>query len=153
MFVDKDLIQKAKEKLGDKNAEIIAEVMQLEKYDAVNKKALCPWHLEDTPSFIYNTKNYSFKCFGCGKSTDIIDAFMSTGMTFLEAAERLFKEAEVQFSFGEKGVKTKYQYNYPKEEPLNGKENVYNYLAKRGISKETVDKCDIREDAHGNIVF
>ena len=56
-------------------------------------------------------------------------------------------------SFGEKGVKTKYQYRYPKEEPLNDKEHVYTYLAQRHISQTTVDAVDVREDAHGNIVF
>lgn len=56
-------------------------------------------------------------------------------------------------SFGEKGVKTKYQYRYPKEEPLNDKEHVYTYLAQRHISKDTVDAVDVREDGHGNIVF
>ena len=34
-------------------------------------------------------------------------------------------------SFGEKGVKTKYQYRYPKEEPLNDKEHVYTYMIAR----------------------
>lgn len=153
ILIDKEQIQKAKAKLGDRNAEIIAELLNLEKYDSVNKKALCPWHLEDSPSFIYNPKTYSFHCFGCGRNTDIIDAYTQTGMTYLEALQKLFEEAKLPVSFGEKGVKTKHQYRYPKEEPLNDKDHVYTYLAQRGISKETVDACDVREDAHGNIVF
>ncbi len=95
----------------------------------------------------------SFHCFGCGRNTDIIDAYMHNGHTYLEALRFLFDEAKVKASFGEQGVKTKYQYRYPKEEPLNDKENVYSYLGKRKISKETIDKADVREDAHGNIVF
>lgn len=153
IFVDKEQILKAKAKLGDRNAEIIADVLQLEKYDAVNKKALCPWHLEDSPSFIYNPKTYSWHCFGCGKNTDIIDAYMHTGCTYLEALQKMFDEAKMPISFGEKGVKTKYQYRYPHEEPINGKEHVYEYLNKRGISQKTIDACDVREDQHGNIVF
>ena len=39
-------------------------------------------------------------------------------MTYLEALQKLFEEAKMSVSFGEKGVKTKYQYRYPKEEPL-----------------------------------
>lgn len=153
MLVEKEQILKAKSKLGEKNADIIAEVLNLEKYDAVNKKALCPWHLEDSPSFIYNPKTYSYHCFGCGKNTDIIDAYMHTGLTYLEALQKLFELAKMPISFGEKGVQTKYQYKYPKAEPLNNKEHVYSYLAQRGISKNTVDSCDVREDEHGNIVF
>lgn len=153
MLIDKEQIQKAKAKLGDKNADIIAELLSLEKYDTANKKALCPWHLEDTPSFIYDSKRYRFKCFGCGKSTDIIDAYMNTGATYLEAVQKLFNEAGMNIVLSEKGVKTKYQYRYPHEEPINNKEQVYAYLGKRGISKETIDSVDVREDEHGNIVF
>lgn len=153
MLVDKEQVLKAKAKLGDKNADIIAELLHLEKYDAVNKKALCPWHLEDTPSFIYDSKRFVFHCFGCSKNTDIIDAYMFTGLTYLEAVQKLFEEAKMNIALGEKGVKTKYQYRYPHEEPINDKEHVYAYLGKRGISKATVDAVDIREDEHGNIVF
>lgn len=153
ILIDKEQIQKAKAKLGDKNAEIIAEILKLEKYDTGNRKALCPWHLEDSPSFIYNPKTFSYHCFGCGRNTDIIDAYTQSGMTYLEAIQKLFEEAKMPISLGEKGVKTKYQYRYPKEEPLNEKKHVYTYLAQRGISKETVDAVDVREDVHGNIVF
>lgn len=153
MFVDKEKIAKAKEKLGDRNADIIAELLHLEKYDEVNKKALCPWHLEDTPSFIYNPKNYNWHCFGCSKNTDIIDAYIYSGMTYLEAVETLFKEANITYAFGEKGVKTKAQYRYPKPTPLNDKQNVYKYANIRKISKETIDYADVREDEYGNVVF
>lgn len=109
--------------------------------------------MEDSPSFIYNPKTYSFHCFGCGRNTDIIDAFTHTGMTYLEALQKLFEEAKIPISLGEKGVRTKHQYRYPKEEPLNDKEHVYTYLAQRHISKQTIDAVDVREDSHGNIVF
>lgn len=139
--------------MGDKNANIIADLLKVEKYDAVNKKGLCPWHLEDSPSFIYNPKTFSFHCFGCNRNTDIIDAYMYTGLTYLEALEKLFKEAGMVVSFGEKNVKTRQQYRYPRLEPINEKSHVYAYLEKRGISPKTVDYCDIREDKHGNIAF
>lgn len=78
---------------------------------------------------------------------------MYTGKTYLEAVEELFKEANIPYAFGEKGVKTKSQYRYPRLEPLNEKENVYKYLQQRHISKETIDNADVREDKYGNIVF
>ena len=78
---------------------------------------------------------------------------MHSGKTYLEALEELFKEANMPYAFGEKGVKTKTQYRYPKLEPLNNKEKVYSYLAMRCISKETIDNADVREDKNGNIVF
>lgn len=78
---------------------------------------------------------------------------MNTGLTYLESLQRLFEEAKMTVPFGEKGIQTKHQYKYPKPVPINEKEKVYSYLGKRGISKETVDWCDVREDEHGNIVF
>lgn len=78
---------------------------------------------------------------------------MSLGMSYAEAVQKLFEEAGVPYSFGELGVKTKPQYTYPTEIPINDKTNVYKYLALRGISKETVDFADVREDEHGNIAF
>lgn len=153
MLVDIEKINEAKEKLGDRNAQIIAETFGVEKWDERNHKGLCPFHLEDTPSFIYNSKVHKCRCFGCGKVVDVIDAYMYTGKTYMQALQELFKEADVHYSFGELGVKTKPQYKYPHEEPINDKSHVYEYLGKRGISKETIDYADVREDCHGNIVF
>ena len=154
MLVNKKDIEKAKEKLGDDNAFIIAELLELEDFDEKNLKACCPYHNEDTASFIYNKKNYTFHCFGCDKTVDIIDVLMEKrNMTFLEAAQWLFERAGINYSFGEKNVKTKRSYRYPHEEPLNEKSHVLHYCNKRGISKDVIDYLDIREDALGNIVF
>lgn len=69
------------------------------------------------------------------------------------AVQKLFEHAGVNYSFGEHGVKNKAQYRYPREEPDGDKSRVYEYLAKRQISRSVADYADIREDAEGNIVF
>jgi twinkle protein len=153
LLIDKEKIAEAKERLGDRNAEIIAEELNLENYDSRNKKACCPYHQEKTPSFIYNPKKYNFKCFGCSKSVDIIDVFMEKGLTYIEAVEKLFELAGIQYIFGEKNVKTKSSYRYPKEVECSDKSKIYEYLKTRCISQETVDYCDVRQDEQGNIVF
>lgn len=154
MLVEKELIKQAKEKLGDENAFIMAELLGLEKFDEKNLRACCPYHNEDTPSFIYNPKNQTFHCFGsCNITVDIIDVLMEKGETFLEAVKYLFEKADIAYSFGEQDVKTKRDYKYPHEEPINEKKNVIEYWGKRGISKRVIDYLDIREDAHGNGVF
>ena len=66
MIVDKKTIQRAKQKLGDRNAMLIAEILGVEQFDSRNLKGLCPFHAEDTPSFIYDKKGYYMHCFGCG---------------------------------------------------------------------------------------
>lgn len=153
MLVEKKMIEKAKEKLGDENAFIMAELLELENFDEKNLKACCPYHNEDTPSFIYNKKNFTWHCFGCSKTVDVIDILMEKGETFLNATKYLFEKAKINYSFGEQDVKTKRDYRYPHEEPMNDKSKVIEYLGKRGISKRVIDYLDIREDSHGNAVF
>lgn len=158
MIVDIDKIMEAKEILGDEQAHLIAEMLQLEGFDANNLKAKCCFHEEDTPSLVYNKKNHSYHCFGCSKNVDLINCLMmKKGMTFIEAVQELFELAGVQYSFGEHGVKTRTQFVYPEEESKeNDMTQVYEYLASRGISKETVDYCDVRataNDKHKNVVF
>lgn len=153
MLIEKTDIEKAKDKLGDNNAFLMAELLELENFDDKNLKACCPYHNEDTASFIYNKKNKTFHCFGCNKTVDIIDILMEKGNTFLEAAKYLFEKAGVEYSFGEKDVRTRHNYRYPHEELINEKEHVVDYLGKRGISKNVIDYLDIREDSHGNGVF
>ena len=154
MIIEKELIQSAKEKLGDGNAEFMAEILELEDYDEKNMKAKCPYHDEDTASFIYDKKHYRFHCFGCQKRVDVIDTLMEKrNLTYLDATKELFERAGISYSFGEQGVKTKSQYRYPVEVPLNDRHNVIEYWGKRGISKAVLDYLDVREDKNGNGVF
>ena len=155
MLIDKEKIAKAKQKIGiEKTWEIAKENLHLEKADDRNFKACCPFHNEDTPSFILNPKTMSFKCFGCGKSVDLIDIFVHSGDTYMRAVQKLFELADVKHSFGELGLKKERAYRYPHPEGEDGnKEQVYAYLEKRGISRETVDKADVTQDSDGNVVF
>lgn len=153
MLIEKQEIEKAKEKLGDNNAFLIAELLGLDSFDSKNLKSCCPYHNENTASFIYNRKNHSMHCFGCNKTVDVIDVLMEKGKTFLEACKYLFEKAGMEYSFGEQSIKTKQNYRYPHEEPLNAKEKVIAYWGKRGISKNVLDYLDIREDKYGNGVF
>ncbi len=153
MVIDKSLIMKAKETLGDRNADIIAERLGLSDYDSRTRKAKCPVHQEDTPSFIYNPKAYNFHCFGCGCNVDIIDAYIHDGMTYIEAAEELFSEANIPYSFAERGVKSFSDYKYPRPEYADNKDKVYEYWSKRCISPATIDYLGIEQDKNGNTLF
>ena len=133
---------------------IIAQELGIEDFDEHNLKCCCPFHEEKTPSFIWNKKDGRFHCFGaCGQSYDILDVFMKTGMTYVEALQKLFDYADMKVPFGEHHAQTEYNYRYPHEEPLGNKDQVYAYLAKRKISRETVDYLDIRQDSRGNCVL
>lgn len=153
MLIEKEKIEKAKAKLGNENAFLIAEILDVQQFDERNLKGLCPFHDEDTPSFVYNKKNYTMHCFGCGKTVDVIEALMTTGHTFIEAVQVLFEKAGIKYNFGEHNVKTRRAYRYPTPEPKDEKDKVYAYLSTRGISAATVDYLDIRQDVKGNCVF
>ena len=139
MLIERKDIEVAKERLGSQNALIMAELLELDDFDVKNLKSCCPYHDENTASFIYNKKNHTFHCFGCNKTVDIIDVLMEKGKTFLESAKFVFEKADLDYNFGEKDVKTKRNYCYPYEEPLNDKEKVIEYWGKRGISKNVID--------------
>lgn len=153
LLIEKDLIQKAKEKLGDKNAFIIADELGIEKFDTKNLKGISPYRQEDTPSFVFNRKNYTFHDFGGdGITVDLIDVYMQKGMTYVQAVQKLFEKADMEYSFGELNVQTKQQYRYPHDENGDMKQ-VYEYWSKRGISKDTIDYLNISSDGKGNTVF
>lgn len=154
MLEVKELIRKAKEALGDENAFIIADILELEDFDDKELKARCPYHREDTASFIYNRKNYTMHCFGCSRTVDAIDVLMEAGQTFIDATKWLCYKAGIEFTCPEQHVKTLPRYKYPVEESRNNDmTKVYEYLNSRGISKSTVDYLDIRADFQGNIAF
>ena len=154
MLVELEKIEKAKEKIGAaRTAEIAADLLQLEKFDARNLKACCPFHDEATPSFVLNQKTMKFHCFGCGKNADLLDVYMHCGMTYMGAVQALFEEAGMECSFGELGVKTRSEYRYPHADDCGTRDTVNAYMQQRGISPQTLDYAGVTQDAKGNIVF
>ena len=154
MIISRELIDQAKQKIGDRNAELIFHTLGIDDYDTRNQKALCCFHEEDTPSLVYDKKNYRVHCFGCGVTYDLVSALMlKKNMTFLEAVSVLFSEADMPVPMGEHHVRTKRDYRYPREEPVGDKHKVYEYLETRHISKKAADYLDIRQDKDGNMVF
>lgn len=153
ILIEQEKIREAKEKLGSRGFDLIMEILGVEEYDSKNLKSICPFHTEDTPSFIWNPKSNNAHCFGCQKTVDVIDALVATGHTYLEAVQKLFEYAETPYSFGELQVKTRPQYRYPKEVRCDDKSAVYAYAVRRKISRETIDYADVRQDEHGNVVF
>lgn len=155
MIIEPEVIRNAKEKLGDKNAELIAELLDLEDYNEKTKKSRCPNpnHDDSTPSFSYNPRTFSFHCFGCGYNVDLLEAYMrSKKVSFLDACEFLFDQAGIRYDFGAKGA-YRSGYYYPKPHYADNKNKVYAYWASRGISKETIDYMGVEQDTDGNTLF
>lgn len=63
-------------------------------------KGLCPFHQEKSPSFHVNPDMGVYKCFGCGKSGDLITFVRETeGLNFLETIEALGQRFSVQIEY------------------------------------------------------
>ena len=153
VVIDNSRINEAKAKIGDRTADLIAEILEVENYDEHNKKGCCPFHHEKTPSFIFNPKTYKYHCFGCNKNVDIVDAFIEgQHLTFNEAVSKVFELADMDIPMPEVGLKSNKNYRYPSLTNAD-KTPVYEYLAKRGISKEIVDYAGLSCDGKGNIEF
>ena len=154
MLIPKELIIEAKEKLGDEAALIIARDLNIKEFDEEKLKGLCPFHNEDSGSFIWNPKENSYKCFGCGKVYGILDHYIEYNrLTYLDAVEKLFKKLDIKFRFGEKGIKTEREYSYPHSEQTDNLDIIKEYWNKRKISEETLRYAGIGQDEHGNTVF
>lgn len=67
------------------------------KRAGINYKGLCPFHSEDTPSFIISEDKQIFTCFGCGATGDVIEFIKRIeNIDFIEAVEKLAKECGVE---------------------------------------------------------
>lgn len=117
---------------------------------------------DSEPVYCCETSTHSFvledfilvgNCFGCNRNIDLIDAYMMTGDTYIQAVQKLFDNAGMKYAFGEVGVKKNRDYRYPHLEDCGTKDSVYKYLDMRCISKDTIDKAGITQDADGNICF
>ncbi len=154
MLIPKSLILEAKEKLGEQAALIIAKDLEIKEFSEEKLKGICPFHHEETGSFIWNPKDNAFKCFGCGRVYGILDHYIEYyRLTYLDAVEKLFKESNIRFRFGEKGVKVNREHRYPHPEQIENISAVASYWEKRKISEATLRYAGIGQDEHGNTVF
>lgn len=80
---------------------VVASRVSLRKVGS-NYSGLCPFHDEKTPSFMVNVNNNTYKCFGCGKSGDII-TFVSEieGLSFFDAIKALAERNAIEFPTGD----------------------------------------------------
>lgn len=155
-----DKIIEAKEKIGDDAAKKIAEFYHVEKYDEVAMKGCCPFHKEDTPSFIWDKKDKAFKCFGCQKRASILDVYIKETGSYLNGVKKLLEEAGIKynsFSLLEASEDKKNffsTYKWPKEEKNKPFGEALKYIKVRGISEQTIDYMDLRASSSGReVVF
>lgn len=138
--------------------DLIGAYVQLKPKGGSRYLALCPFHVEKTPSFNVNRDRQTYKCFGCGKGGDAFSFLMETeGLTFPEALERLADRAGIKLQPGRERsdaaeYKRKQLFDFltmaaklyrdtllDKDAGLAGRE----YLAGRALKDETVARFNL----------
>ncbi|MEG0036726.1 MAG: DNA primase [Victivallaceae bacterium] len=136
--------------------EVISEHIVLKKRGATYK-ASCPFHSENTPSFIVNASQGHYHCFGCGVHGDAVSFLMNyLNYSFSEAVSCLSKKFEVFLeteNFGEKSdgskallrsiyneANTVFKYCFFK---LPKAEEALQYLYNRGFTVDTFHRFGI----------
>ena len=78
---------------------VIESYINLKKTGA-NFKALCPFHKEDTPSFIVSRNKQIYKCFGCGNGGNLISFVKNIEkISYFDAAKKIAQKFNLKVSF------------------------------------------------------
>ncbi len=136
--------------------DVIGAVLDLKRAGS-NFKALCPFHVEKTPSFMISPGKQIYHCFGCGKGGNAFNFIMEyEGVSFVEAVRKLAVDLgldiEQYLSRGEDRQKLDPYYramefagNFYRESLLKGNEakNARNYLKNRDFDDDLLDRFGI----------
>ena len=156
MLIPQDVVDEAKKNFGRQAVDIIVKDLDIKDFDEKALKGRCPFHSEETASFVWNDSEMYFKCFGCGSVYGYIDHLIGFyKMTYNEAIEKLLTLVKSDYRIIEKGMKVDKNYRYPDHIQNDSRVKVNEYMGKRKISKETLDFCDVQQsdDGHENVVF
>ena len=138
--------------------DVIGDYVQLTKAGK-NYKGLCPFHGENTPSFVVSPEKGIFKCFGCGEGGNAI-SFVSNleSLTYPQAVVKLARRAGVPSEqlpvLEEDNRKAQFKdehqvldfakgfYHYYLLHTKEGKEAL-SYLSQRGMGADAVERFAI----------
>lgn len=136
---------------------LVSKYVKLEK-QGKNYKGLCPFHSEDTPSFVVSPDKKLAHCFGCGGGGNPINFLMQIeNIEFPQALQKLaeFNGMEYHFKGNKKDEATNNNLKYYKimqvasdfykkymDSTEDGKK-AYEYLSKRGLDKDIIDTFQI----------
>lgn len=136
--------------------DLVSRYVNLKKVGR-NYQGLCPFHSEKTPSFFVNPSLNIYKCFGCGAGGDIFKFLQDIEkITFLEAVEKLAKEAGVELPRNPR-AKRQYKKNQEIKEVLHlysgfyhkilftkiGKQALAYLTSKRGLTLDFIKKFQL----------
>ncbi|MBE7706051.1 MAG: DNA primase [Cyanobacteria bacterium SIG30] len=133
--------------------EVISRYVVLKK-SGHNMMGLCPFHNEKTPSFVVTPSKQYFKCFGCGEGGDVLNFLMKiNNQSFNEVIQEQAEILGIELPKGqgkdisEKRKKEKERLYLAMKNAVNffqnnllANEKALEYLEKRGVKKDVIDK-------------
>ncbi len=145
-----DTVEKIKQRLSI--VEVVGSYLDLKK-SGKNYKALCPFHAEDTPSFMVSPELGIYKCFGCGASGDIFTFVQEIdGLAFYDVLKKFAEKTGVELekappsrdvSFKQKIYKANRTaqkfYTHLLLEHKSGKTGLDYLLNDRGLERSVID--------------
>ena len=144
-MITKDSIENLKTHLDI--VDIISQFIELKKSGA-NFKACCPFHNEDTPSFVVSPAKQIFHCFGCGTGGDSIKFVMEhEKLSYPETLEKLASMVNISLQYDgdykKQDLTILIKINDYYQKLLVHNDIASNYLISRGISSASIEKFEI----------
>ena len=146
-MITKDSIENLKNHLDI--VDVVSQFIELKKSGA-NFKACCPFHGEETPSFVVSPQKQIYHCFGCGVGGDSINFVMEyEKLSYPEALEKLASMYNVSLNYDDSNNQKKQDFKVIEEvNKFYQKLFVNNKIAKdyminRGVSEFSIEKFEI----------
>ncbi len=129
--------------------DVVGNYIELKKA-GTNYKALCPFHQEDTPSFVVSPSKQIYHCFGCQAGGDAIKFVMDyEKLSYPEAIEKLANMYNFTLSYSSKKENSEPLFKalqaineFYKKELVNEPKAV-EYLQKRGLSRQSIERFEL----------
>lgn len=147
-MITKESIENLKNHLD--MVDVISQYIELKKSGA-NFKACCPFHGEDTPSFVVSPAKQIYHCFGCGAGGNNPISFVMEyeKLSFPEAIEKLASMYNFTLNYDESNNQKKQdlkvieEINKYYQKLFVSNSTAKDYIHSRGISEFSIEKFEI----------
>ena len=125
--------------------DVVSNYIELKKNGA-NFKAPCPFHSEETPSFVVSPAKQIYHCFGCGAGGDAIKFVMEyEKLSYPEAIEKLASDYNVRLEYTQNSkpkIETKVleDVHHWYQKLLESHQEALRYLKERGVYESSIEK-------------
>jgi DNA primase len=138
--------------------DVVGDYVQLKNAGGGQKKGLCPFHDEKSPSFHVTPSKGYFHCFGCQVGGDVIAFIMKLEhLTFMETIERLADRIGYTLRYESSGVNTGPSINRSRLVAANTAASIFyqeqlqlpaaqigrDFLTKRGFDREAAKNFNV----------